>query len=254
MSFQPGVSTRNWPGPLAMLVEMARRRRVDLRAISMVELVSDCLNRIETLTRVEDRADQLLLAADLVAMKARLLTGDEAAREGEEEALRRQALKLERVQRVAALLMDRDRLGREIWPRGAPEIERAEAQAEADDVSLLDVIRAYARLRLRDEADAPVELRRILAMTLREALESLGARIDELDDWTELFSWAARSARRQGISARSQAAASFVAALEMAKRGEVELRQEEVFGDVRVGKVVSPYPSQCSVALPPASR
>ena len=201
MSAEPDVSTgqcpRHWPGPLAMLVEMARRRRVDLGAISMVELVSDCLASLDRHSRIEDRADQLLHAADLIAMKARLLTGDPAAQDREEDALRQQALKLQRIQRVAALLMGRDRLGRDIWARGAPETERAEAQAEADDVSLLDVIRAYARLRLRDEADAPVELRRILAMTLREALESLGARSDELDYWTELFSWAARSARRQ---------------------------------------------------------
>jgi segregation and condensation protein A len=216
---------------------MARRRRVDLKAISMVELVSACLEQIETLTRVEEKADQLLLAADLVAMKARLLIGDDAAREDEEEALRNQVLKLERIQRVATLLMERDQLGCEIWPRGAPEIERDEAQVEAGEVSILDVVRAYARLRLRDEVDASVELRRILAMTLREALEALCQRVDELDEWTELFAWAGKSARGQGVSARSQAAASFVAALEMAKRGEVEIVQDEVMGDLHCRKI-----------------
>ena len=236
MSFQPGISTRHWSGPLALLVEMARRRRVDLKAISMVELVTACLDQLADLTRLEEKADQLLLAADLVAMKARLLTGDEAAREDEEDALRAQALKLERIQRVAALLMGRDQLRREVWPRGAPEIERDEMQVEAGEVSILDVVRAYARLRLRDDADAPVALRRILAMTLTEALEALGARVEELDEWTELFAWAGQSARGQGVSARSQAAASFVAALEMARRGEVEIRQDDAFGRVELAE------------------
>lgn len=236
MSFQPGVAASAWSGPLAMLVEMARRRRVDLRAISMVGLVSACLENLHEVARIEEKADQLLLAADLVAMKARLLTGDDAARESEEEELRRQALKLERIQRVAALLMGRDQLGREVWPRGAPEIKCDEAQVEAGAVSILDVVRAYARLRLRDDVDAPVELRRILAMTLTEALEALGQRVEELDVWTELFGWAGKSARGQGVSARSQAAASFVAALEMARRGEVELRQSDMFGEIEVGR------------------
>lgn len=236
MSFQPGISTRHWSGPLVLLVEMARRRRVDLKAISMVELVNACLDTLHEMVRIEEKADQLLLAADLVAMKARLLTGDDAAREGEEEDLRRQALKLERIQRVAALLMGQDQLGREVWARGAPEIERTETQVEAGEVSILDVVRAYARLRLRDEVDAPVELRRILAMTLTEALEALGQRFDELDEWTELFAWAGQSARGQGVSARSQAAASFVAALEMAKQGEVCIRQTETFGRMELAR------------------
>ena len=187
-----------------------------------------------------DKADQLLLAADLVAMKARLLTGDDAARETEEDALRARALQLERIQRVAALLMGRDQLGRDVWARGAPELETDETPAAGDDVAVIDIIRAYARLRLRDGADAPVELHRILAMTLREALEGLGARLHELQDWTELFAWAGQGARADGVSARSQAAASFVAALEMARDGRVELRQREAFGEVSVGKRSDP--------------
>ena len=236
MSVQPGVSIRHWSGPLAMLVDMARRRRVDLRAIPMVELLSDCLESLHQLSRMEDRADQLLLAADLIAMKARLLTGDPDRRDQEENALRLQALKLLRIQRVAALLLDRDQLGCDVWARGAPELEADQTAMADGDITLIEIIRAYARLRLRENADAPMELHRILAMSLREALEALGSRVEELDEWTELFGWAGRSARGLGVTARSQAAASFAAALEMARRGEVEIRQSDLFGEITVGR------------------
>lgn len=146
-----------------MLVEMARRKHIDLKAISMVEMVSACLENLHELVRVEEKADQLLLAADLVAMKT--------------------------------------------------------------------------RLRLRDGVDAPVELRRILTMTLAEVPEAFGDRLKELDVWTELFTWAGRSTRGRGGSARSQAAASFVAALEMAREGRVAIRQSEMMGDVGVMRV-----------------
>ncbi len=115
-------------------------------------------------------------------------------------------------------------------------IRGATTEVEASEISVIDIVRAYARLRLQGEADAPVEQRRILAMTLRDALEALGQRVGELDEWTELFAWAGQSARGQGVSARSQAAASFVAALEMARRGEVELKQDGAFKDVRVSR------------------
>lgn len=234
----PSISTPHWQGPLALLVELAQRRRFDLKTVSMVELVDACLAALGSLDRVEEKADQLLLAADLALMKSRLMLGAEEARADEEDALRQQALRLQRIQRVAEMLMGRDQLGREIWPRGAPEIERAEAQVEAGEVSILDVVRAYARLRLRDQADAPVELRRILAMTLTEALEALGQRVEELDRWTELFAWAGKSARGKGVSARSQAAASFVAALEMAKQGEVEVKQDGAFERLQIVRSV----------------
>lgn len=230
------VSTPDWQGPLALLVEMAQRRRIDLKAVSMVDLVDACLDSLSSFDRVEDKAEQLVLAADLTLMKSRLLLGAEDEREDEEEALRQQALKLDRIRRIAALLMSGDQLGREIWPRGAPEIEVDRSITGVDDLTIVDVIQAYARLRLRDEADAPMEVRRILVMTLAEALAKLGARLEELDGWTELFAWAGQGARPKGVSARSQAAASFVAALEMAKQGDVELRQDQAFGVVKIAK------------------
>lgn len=233
---EPVVSTADWQGPLALMVEMAQRRRIDLKAVSMVDLVDACLDSLSSLDRVEDKAEQLVLAADLTLMKSRLLLGAEDEREDEEEALRQQALKLDRIQRIAALLIGGDQLGREIWPRGEPEIEMDRSVAGASDLTIIEVIQAYARLRLRDEADAPMDVRRILAMTLAEALAQMGARLEELDGWTELFAWVGQGARPKGVSARSQAAASFVAALEMAKQGDVEIRQDEAFGDVTVGK------------------
>lgn len=228
------LSTPDWDGPLAMLVDMAQRRRIDLREVSLVDLVDACIASLSAIARVEDKADQLLLVADLALMKSRLLLGGEGEHIDEENALRQQALKLQRIQRVAASLMGRDQLGREVWPRGAPELETGYTIGSAGDLSVIDIVRAYARLRLRDEADAPIEMRRILAMTLAEALESLGGRLEELEGWTELFAWAGQGARPKGVSARNQAAASFVAALEMVKQGDVQLSQDGAFGEVEV--------------------
>lgn len=69
----PNISTPHWQGPLALLVELAQRRRFDLKTVSMVELVDACLAALGSLDRVEEKADQLLLAADLALMKSRLL-------------------------------------------------------------------------------------------------------------------------------------------------------------------------------------
>ncbi len=220
-----------------MLVEMAQRRRIDLREVSLVDLVDACIASLSAFARVEDKADQLLLVADLALMKSRLLLGGEGECGDEEDTLRQQALKLQRIQRVAAMLMGRDQLGHEIWARGEPELETGRTRQTSDDLTIIDIVQAYAHLRLRDEADAPIEVRRILAMTLAEALESLGARLEELDGWTELFAWASQGVRRKGVSARSQAAASFVAALELVKQGDAQLSQDGAFGEVKVTRM-----------------
>ncbi len=81
---------------------------------------------------------------------------------------------------VAAFLMGRDRLGLESRARGTPKIRRGEAQVEAGVYSILEIVRAFAWLRLQVETNAPVALRHFLAMTLRQALVALALQVDEL--------------------------------------------------------------------------
>ena len=232
-----------WEGPLALLLDEARRRRIDLAKISISELVDACLERLASIPSTTEKADCLIVAATLAEMKARLLLpeAEADADADEEERLRARLRELSRIRDRAARLMARDRLGRDVWPRGMPELEKAPrrlVRAEEGEIDLLGLVRAYARIRLRDDAETPLELRRVLAMTLKEGLEALGIALPHDGEWADLVSLASAVPRGAGVSRRSAIAAGFVAALEMARTGEAEISQAETFGKliVRRGK------------------
>ena len=108
-----------WEGPLDLLLDLARRQKVDLRRISILELVDQYLTYIEEAEalRLELAADYLVMAAWLAYLKsALLLPRDEKADPSPEELALRLQLRLQRLAAMrdaAARLMGRDRLGRD---------------------------------------------------------------------------------------------------------------------------------------------
>jgi segregation and condensation protein A len=115
-----------WEGPLDLLLDLARRQKVDLRRISILELVDQYLTYIERAEalRLELAADYLVMAAWLAYLKSALLLPREEQEDPPEELALRLQLRLQRLAAMrdaAARLMGRDRLGRDVFLRGAPE-------------------------------------------------------------------------------------------------------------------------------------
>ncbi len=220
-----------WEGPLDLLLSLARAQKVDLRAISILALVEQYLRFVERakVLRLELAADYLVMAAWLAYLKsALLLPRDPAAAEEDPEilALRLQH-RLERLQAMreaGARLMARDRLGRDVFARGAPEgirtVRHARWQAE-----LYDVIAAYGRISARNRPVMHVVADREV-MTLEAALARIGALLGTRLDWSTLESFLPDGSERLRKSAL---ASSFLAALELAKQGRVMLRQQAPF-------------------------
>ncbi|MBI0476569.1 segregation/condensation protein A [Sphingomonas sp. MA1305] len=220
-----------WEGPLDLLLSLARAQKVDLRAISILALVEQYLRFVERakVLRLELAADYLVMAAWLAYLKsALLLPRDPSAEEEDPEilALRLQH-RLERLQAMreaGARLMARDRLGRDVFARGAPEgirtVRHARWQAE-----LYDVIAAYGRISARNRPVMHVVADREV-MTLETALARIGALLGTRLDWSTLESFLPDGSERLRKSAL---ASSFLAALELAKQGRVVLRQQAPF-------------------------
>ena len=121
------LSLDGWEGPLDLLLSLARTQKVDLAQISILELVDQYityLNEARAL-KLEIAADYLVMAAWLAYLKSCLLLpkDPEADPSPEEIALRLQ-LRLQRLdamREAGARLLGRDRLGRDVFQRGAPE-------------------------------------------------------------------------------------------------------------------------------------
>lgn len=225
-----------WEGPLDLLLDLARRQKVDLRKISILDLVDQYLVYIERAEalRLELAADYLVMAAWLAYLKSALLLPREEQEEPspEELALRLQ-LRLERLAAMrdaAARLMGRDRLGRDTFPRGAPEGLRAHRKHRWQ-CDLFDLMQAYGQVKART---APVVhmVRERMVMTLDSALARVSSLLGVRLDWVELREFLLPCAAPR--LRRSALASSFVAALELARLGKAEIAQEEIFGPLRL--------------------
>jgi segregation and condensation protein A len=225
-----------WEGPLDLLLTLARNQKVDLRQISILQLVEQYLFFIESARalKLELAADYLVMAAWLAYLKsALLLPKDPEIDPSPEELALRLQLRLERLNAMresGARLMARDRIGRDIFLRGAPEGLRV-VRTTAWDCSYFELISAYGQIQARNEPVMHVVKRRAV-MTLEDALHRVSTMLGVAIDWTQLEAFLPPDA--DAPLRRSALASSFLAMLELAKQGRVELQQERNFAPLMV--------------------
>lgn len=228
-----------WEGPLDLLLDLARRQKVDLRQISILALVDQYLTYIEEAgaLRLELAADYLVMAAWLAYLKSALLLPREEQEDPspEDMALRLQ-LRLQRLgamREAAARLMAGDRIGRDVFLRGAPEGLEIARRTHwlCDQFSL---VQAYGQVKART---APVVhmIRERPVMTLESALDRVSHMLGISLDWMTLEEFLPPHAEPR--LRRSALASSFVAALELARLGKAEIAQDEAFGPMRLRRV-----------------
>jgi len=239
------VDVDGFEGPLDLLLMLSRTQKVDLRRISVLQLAEQYLgfvNKAKAL-RIELAADYLVMAAWLAYLKSRLLLPPDPQDEGPsaEDLAAHLAWQLERLQAMreaAARLMARDQLGRDVFARGATETI-ARARKVTFEATLLDLMRAYARIRTRDEF-RPFVMDRDNLFTMEQALDRMRGLLGYAGDWSDLESWLPEGWTGSAMRRRSSVAAHFAAMLEMAKRGEIVLRQGETFAPIQIRRKEAP--------------
>lgn len=228
-----------WEGPLDLLLDLARRQKVDLRQISILALVDQYLGYIERAgaLRLELAADYLVMAAWLAYLKSALLLPREEREDPspEELALRLQ-LRLQRLgamREAAARLMARDRIGRDVFLRGRPEGLRI-LRRSAWTCDPFSLIQAYGQVKART-APRIYHVAQRPVMTLDSALDRVAAMLGVTLEWMDIRDFLPPHA--SPALRRSALASSFVAALELTRLGRAELAQDVAFAPLRVRRL-----------------
>jgi segregation and condensation protein A len=225
-----------WEGPLDLLLNLARAQKVDLAQISILQLVEQYLTYLAQARalRLEIAADYLVMAAWLAYLKSCLLLPKDPEQDPspEEIALRLQ-LRLQRLdamREAGARLLGRDRIGRDVFVRGSPEGLRLIRKA-AWQVRDFDLFAAYGAVRARTAPAMHVVHARSV-MTLEEAIERVAKMIGMAIDWTFLEAFLPSTSDPQ--FRRSALASSFLAALELARRGRLDIAQDGPFEPIKL--------------------
>jgi segregation and condensation protein A len=232
------VDLDGFEGPLDLLLELARRQKVDLARISVLALAEQYLAFVEQARklRLELAADYLVMAAWLAYLKSRLLLPDPPKPEGPgaaelADALSKRLRRLEQIRLAAERLINRPRMGRDFFGRGSPEslavVRRPEYEAK-----LYDLLAAYARQRQK-RALARVRFKERVVWSLDEAREALSRLVGVAVDWTDMNAWLSSYCIDPEMR-RTARASSFSAALEFAREGLIELRQDRAFAPIWV--------------------
>jgi len=228
-----------WEGPLDLLLALARAQKVDLYAISILALVEQYLAYLEQATtlKLEIAADYLVMAAWLAYLKScLLLPSDPTADPSPEDVAFRLAQRLQRLDAMrdaGARLMGGDRIGRDVFVRGWPEGLRL-VRTAAWQATAFDLYAAYGVVKARTQPAMHVVALRAV-MTLEDAIARVAALIGEAIDWTTLEAFLPLTS--DPAYRRSALASSFVAALELARQGRIELAQDAPFDDLRLRRV-----------------
>ena len=228
-----------YEGPLHLLLELARKQKVDIARISILALAEQYIAFIKSAQdlRIELAADYLVMASWLAYLKSRLiLPSDKPENESPEtqELAAMLAFRLERLdamRRAVDGLQRLPRTGETVMVRGEPEGLRSRT-SPLWEAEIFDLLAAYGKSRARS-AFKHHKLPKPKVLTMDEARTRLQRAMSatglDLSDWTSMDSLIARDGLDADIPQASVQASSLLAGLELAKEGAIELRQSSAF-------------------------
>lgn len=233
------INIEGFEGPLDVLLALAQSQKVDLAKISILQLVEQYLVFVMEARRLklELAADYLVMAAWLTYLKSKLLLPVEEEEEdglSAEEMAARLAFQLQRlegIRNVAARLMARDRLDRDIFRRGQPQQLKV-IKTPAYEDNLVDLLKAYSIQRVRT-LPRDFKMTRAPVWALEDARHRIESMLGKIPDWSSLDLFLpppGQTGRRTGL------ASTFAATLELVRDGLLDVRQMNHFGPIFVKK------------------
>jgi segregation and condensation protein A len=229
-------------GPLHVLLELARTRKIDIARVSVGEIADQYLAFIAAAraANMEIAGDYLVMAAWLTLLKSRLLipkpelAADEPDPQQLEAALRRKLLNLQAARAGAKRLQEMAQLGRDVFLNGRPQTTVLTKQISwrAD---LYELLNSYCAERTKSVRKRAYRTSVRRAYPLEAARKQLEQALAMLSDWRPIQAMAPEG--EGGLDApppESYLASTFGAALELAREGRAELRQAEAFAPLFV--------------------
>jgi len=228
------VKLEVFEGPLDLLLTLIERQELDITVVSLAEVTSQYLDYIRRLEAVhpEALADFLVVAAKLIYIKsvALLPRPETVGEDGEEEDLGddlvRQLEEYRKFKRIAHALAGRQESGLRAHVRIAPPPQIESTTFRLEGVVLDDLLRAAREaMELLPPAPPVSEVVSPLLVTVQDQIALIQRCLSSSP--RVAFSHLLRDTR-----SRVEIIITLLATLEMAKRWEIVLHQEEPFGEI----------------------
>ena len=229
-----------YEGPIDLLLDLARKQKVNLSDISILDLANQYILFINNYHSIhlEVAADYLVMAAWLTYLKSRLLLPkdekitDDHTSEDLENALRYQLQRLEMIQKTSKNLYSLPLLNRDIFYGGSNEGLKVKYNISYSS-NLFDILKSYANILTKKEVFSSLTISSSELYSVDQAMKRIKSMFDSINEWTNFMSLIPKFVNNNLVN-KSSLTSSFVASLELAKNGLIEVKQKETFGNIFV--------------------
>ena len=236
---QFNILLNGYEGPIDLLLDLAKKQKVNLSDISILALAEQYIAFINNYNKMhlEIAADYLVMAAWLTYLKSRLLLPkdektDDHTSEDLEEALKYQLKRLESMQAISKKLYSRPLVNRDVFYGGSNEGIKIKYNISYK-ASLYDILNTYSNILSKGEKSSTLTISTSELFSVDEAIIRLKTMFGSMKEWTNIFNFLPKFGINT-IKNKSFITSNFVATLELAKNGLIEVKQSNTFGNIYI--------------------
>ena len=236
---QISINIPNYNGPLEVLLDLAKSQKVDLAKISITRLADQFLEFIKKNKNLnlETASEFLLMATWLAYLKSKLLLPEDEEDDFKAlevaEKLKLQLKKLELIRILSDQMLQKKRLGIDIFTRGMKGGIRS-INTPVYDLSLYELLKTYSSIQMQ-KTFLNISIPKLPVFTTEEGIKHIKNNLEKINNWKNIFDlipnfYLKNKMKRTGISG------IFAASLELTKEGITKISQKKQFDDMMIKK------------------
>ena len=228
------IRINEFEGPLDLLLHLIKESKMDIMNIEIEKITEQYMNylALQEKLNLEVASEYLVMAAELLEIKSKLLLPVQKEEDTEEEVDPREELvnrliEYQTYKDISKVLQEKENLRKEIYTK-SPENIRNYIDDEmpiAGDVSLDDLMEASKKYLERKKDSKPlntkVTVNEISVSSRRHDIRKI-LKVKGRVSFFDLFP----------VVTKEYVVATFLAILEMAKSGELIIKQDNTFSDI----------------------
>ena len=235
------VNINNYNGSLDLLLDLAKAQKVNLEDISITKLADqfhEFITSAENLN-LEIASEYLLTATWLAYLKSKLLLPESDEEEFKvlevAEKLKLQLKKLELIRLLSDQMLKRKRLGRDVFFRGINGSIKSIYNTKYS-LTLYELLKSYSSIVMtRDFQKMNIPL--LPVFTTEDGIKTIKKFFGKLLTWKKLNQLIPSSFKSRKNNIKTGKAGIFSGSLELAKEGNLVMKQEKLFDDIYIKEV-----------------
>jgi len=236
-SLEFNVDLSTYSGSLEVLLDLAKSQKVDLEKISITKLADQFYDYITKVQNVnlELASEYLLMATWLAYLKSKLLlpeTDEEEFKAFEvAEKLKLQLKKLELIRLLSTQMLQRKRLGKDIFMRGSTSGMRAIYDSKYS-LTIFELLKTYANIIMTKDFQR-MNIPKLPVFTTEDGIKTIKEFFGKLNDWKDIkylipSYYSSNKLKKTGF------AGIFSGALELTKEGNISIKQNKLFDELYI--------------------